>query len=74
MTGNESRGAIGHVPQLDGIRALAILIVMVSHTPLGSVVPGGFGVTLFFFLSGFLITTLLRREAAIAGRVDLPAF
>lgn len=74
MTGNALRGALGHVPQLDGIRALAIVIVMVSHTALGNVVPGGFGVTLFFFLSGFLITTLLRREAATTGRVDLPAF
>jgi peptidoglycan/LPS O-acetylase OafA/YrhL len=63
-----------HVPQLDGIRAIAVLIVIVSHAGLGHVVPGGFGVTIFFFLSGYLITSLLRIEVAKAGRVDFKAF
>jgi peptidoglycan/LPS O-acetylase OafA/YrhL len=51
-----------HLPALDGIRALSIAIVFVSHAGAGHLVPGGFGVTTFFFLSGFLISTLLRRE------------
>lgn len=51
-----------HIPSLDGIRGLAALIVFVSHAGLRALVPGGFGVTVFFFLSGFLITTLLRIE------------
>jgi peptidoglycan/LPS O-acetylase OafA/YrhL len=51
-----------HIPSLDGIRAVAILIVFLSHGGLGSWIPGTFGVTIFFFLSGYLITTLLRLE------------
>lgn len=51
-----------HIPSLDGIRGMAALIVFVSHAGLREIVPGGFGVTVFFFLSGFLITTLLRIE------------
>lgn len=63
-----------YLPQLDGVRAVAILIVFVAHCGYGHVVPGGFGVTVFFFLSGYLITTLLRIERAAAGSVSLGAF
>ena len=35
------------IPSLDGLRALSVLIVMVSHAGLGHVVPGGLGVTVF---------------------------
>jgi len=63
-----------HVPQLDGIRAVAVLIVVISHAGLGWLVPGGFGVTIFFFLSGYLITSLMRSEASASGKVDLGAF
>src|SRR4051812_24967521 len=52
--------AFRHVPQLDGVRAIAVLLVMASHAGLEGKVPGGFGVTIFFFLSGYLITSLLR--------------
>jgi peptidoglycan/LPS O-acetylase OafA/YrhL len=64
----------GHIPGLDGIRALAILGVLVFHyTP--ALLPGGFlGVDVFFVVSGFLITTLLMRELAQRGRIDLPRF
>ena len=63
---------LGHVPALDGIRGLAILLVVAYHF-LG--LPGGFyGVDLFFVLSGFLITTLLLEEHAATGRVSLRAF
>ena len=62
------------IPALDGFRALAIVIVLGSHVGLERVVPGQFGVTLFFFLSGYLITTLLRREAERTGRIDFRAF
>ena len=51
-----------YIPSLDGIRAISILLVFVSHAGFGHIVPGGFGVTVFFFLSGYLITTLLCRE------------
>ena len=62
------------IPSLDGFRALAILLVLVSHCGFGSIVPGGLGVTIFFFLSGYLITTLLRREWSETGTIDLLAF
>lgn len=63
-----------HEPVLDGLRAIAVLMVIVSHAGLGNVVPGGFGVTIFFFLSGYLITSLLRSEAATAQGVSLKQF
>lgn len=62
------------IPALDGFRALAILIVLASHVGLEWIAPGQFGVTLFFFLSGYLITTLLRREIDRTGRIDFSAF
>ena len=63
-----------HVAQLDGVRAIAVLIVMASHTDRHTIVPGGFGVTIFFFLSGYLITSLLRSERCARGTIDLRAF
>jgi peptidoglycan/LPS O-acetylase OafA/YrhL len=63
-----------HIPSLDGIRAVAAFIVFLSHCGLEDVVPGGFGVTIFFFLSGFLITTLLRQEYEKRGDISLKKF
>jgi peptidoglycan/LPS O-acetylase OafA/YrhL len=82
MSGSRSaRGALD-IPSLDGIRALAVGIVFLAHAgllvrlpKLGHVpVPGEFGVTIFFFLSGFLITTLLRMEFARTGSLSLRDF
>jgi len=70
--GNSS--AARHMPSLDGIRAISFLLVFFSHAGLGSLVPGGIGVTIFFFLSGFLITTLMRVEFEKNGFVNLPHF
>lgn len=58
---------LGHQPALDGVRGLAILGVLLahgqSHGALPHLIPGGhLGVTVFFVLSGFLITTLLLEE------------
>jgi peptidoglycan/LPS O-acetylase OafA/YrhL len=66
------RSGVFDVPSLDGIRAFAVLLVFVAHAGLS--LPGGFGVTVFFFLSGYLITTLLRLEAERTGRISLGAF
>lgn len=63
-------------PGLDGLRALSILLVLTSHMhdPVWSFFAGGFGVTIFFGISGFLITTLLLREEDRHGRVSLKNF
>jgi len=63
-----------HIPSLDGLRAVSFLIVFVAHAGLGRVIPGGFGVTVFFFLSGFLITTLMRQEYETHGAVSYRLF
>jgi peptidoglycan/LPS O-acetylase OafA/YrhL len=62
-----------HIPSLDGLRAVSFFIVFISHAGL-PLVPGGFGVTVFFYLSGFLITTLLRIEHQKTGAVNLGHF
>ncbi len=66
--------AANHIPSLDGLRAVSFGIVFVAHSGLDKLVPGGFGVTVFFFLSGFLITTLMRTEFERSGTVSLKAF
>jgi peptidoglycan/LPS O-acetylase OafA/YrhL len=65
-----------YIPGLDGIRAVAFLMVFWKHalpnvTPF---IPATLGVTIFFFLSGYLITTLLRRELDATGTVSLGGF
>jgi len=62
-------------PELDGIRALAILLVLAQHINLpSSTLAGMVGVNLFFVLSGYLITSLLIKEQAGKGRIDLRRF
>jgi peptidoglycan/LPS O-acetylase OafA/YrhL len=69
-----ARGAAAPIPSLDGIRALAVALVFFAHGGLQGIVPGGLGVTIFFVLSGYLITTLMRREHQASGGVRLGAF
>ncbi|OMH24145.1 hypothetical protein BKD30_09650 [Tersicoccus phoenicis] len=62
------------VPGLDGLRALAVVLVMLYHL-LPQWVPGGMiGVDVFFVISGFLITSLLLVEFRSTGRIRLGAF
>jgi peptidoglycan/LPS O-acetylase OafA/YrhL len=63
---------LGYVPALDGVRGVAILLVIAFH--FFGVTGGATGVDVFFVLSGFLITTLLLEERSASGRVDLLAF
>jgi len=66
--------AFAYQPVLDGWRAVSILLVVVSHGGLDMVVPGGLGVTIFFFISGFLITSLLISEFRRDGGISLKNF
>ena len=62
------------LPGLDGLRAIAVLLVIVYHF-WPAVLPGGMiGVDIFFVISGFLITSLLLREGALNGRIALGSF
>jgi peptidoglycan/LPS O-acetylase OafA/YrhL len=61
------------IPSLDGIRALSFLVVFISHDHLEQI-PGLFGVAVFFFLSGYLITTLMRMEVESTGTLSLKNF
>jgi peptidoglycan/LPS O-acetylase OafA/YrhL len=78
----EGHRFLGHVPALDGMRGIAVLLVLASHVVLvfypGSlftVVPGSpLGVDIFFVLSGFLITSLLLNEQRRTNRVSMGGF
>jgi peptidoglycan/LPS O-acetylase OafA/YrhL len=63
-----------YVAELDGIRALAVGLVVSAHYALIPYTPGGFGVTLFFFLSGYLITTLFYSEYGSTRNINIPQF
>ncbi|HEX5466231.1 MAG TPA: acyltransferase, partial [Candidatus Limnocylindrales bacterium] len=68
-------GRLGYRPELDGLRGVAILIVMLGHlNVLGLGAAAKVGVMLFFVLSGYLITSLMVAEQAATGTVDLRAF
>ncbi|MBP2478417.1 peptidoglycan/LPS O-acetylase OafA/YrhL [Crossiella equi] len=61
-------------PALDGVRALAALMVVLFHSQGPEILQGWLGVQVFFVLSGFLITTLLLREYDRDGRISLANF
>ncbi|MFL5561447.1 MAG: acyltransferase family protein [Gemmatimonadaceae bacterium] len=71
------------IPSLDGLRAVSIALVLLDHAsrrsggdggPYGIFAQGGLGVTVFFVISGFLITGLLLRELDATGRIALGRF
>jgi peptidoglycan/LPS O-acetylase OafA/YrhL len=69
----ETTAGMSNIPGLDGVRAISILMVMLSHSGF-HFVPGVLGVTIFFFLSGFLITSLLLDEYGRQGSINIPQF
>jgi peptidoglycan/LPS O-acetylase OafA/YrhL len=71
---DQPRGSSFHIKGLDGIRAVSIALVFFSHLGFQHLSPGMFGVSVFFLLSGFLITTLMIREHAARGRVSIREF
>jgi len=62
------------LPGLDGLRALAVTVVVLYHLTPGALVGGFIGVDIFFVISGFLITGLLLREKSETGSVRLANF
>jgi peptidoglycan/LPS O-acetylase OafA/YrhL len=64
-----------YVPELDGLRAIAVLVVILYHTDPQGAFRGGFiGVDLFFVLSAFLITSILHDEKETTGKIRLAQF
>ena len=65
---------LGHRPQLDGLRGIAIILVLLHHAGIPYVHGGHIGVDIFFVLSGFLITVLLYQEYVLYEGIDLKRF
>src|ERR1051325_9449434 len=65
---------LGYRRNLDGVRGLAILLVLINHSTLLGDGFGFVGVNTFFVLSGFLITCLLTEEYEKSGRISLRDF
>ncbi|GGN62931.1 acyltransferase [Actinoplanes lobatus] len=61
-------------PDIEGLRAVAVTLVVLSHAGAGRFAGGYVGVDVFFVISGFLITTLLLAEQTRAGRISLRRF
>ncbi|HEY5695567.1 MAG TPA: acyltransferase family protein [Candidatus Saccharimonadales bacterium] len=74
MGSQKSKLPRGYLPGLNGLRALAILLVFAFHLWPQIIVGGYIGVDVFFVISGFLITSLLIKEQSEKGRINLKAF
>ena len=65
---------MGYIPSLDGLRALAVLAVILYHAHFSWIRGGFIGVEVFFVVSGFLITSLLLEESEDTGGISLRQF
>ncbi|MBO1267724.1 acyltransferase family protein [Arthrobacter cavernae] len=65
---------VSRFSHIDAVRAFAVMLVVVSHADLGAYVPGGAGVTIFFTISGFIITFVLLRERDREGAFSISRF
>lgn len=69
-----TKGGIQYIPAIDGLRAIAVLAVILYHLGFDWI-PGGFlGVDLFFVISGYVITRLILDSIEISGGLNLGAF
>ena len=73
-TGTAGEPIFAYRPALDGVRALAVIAVLLFHGGVSQLAGGFLGVDAFFVLSGFLITSLLLAEHARHNRIRLAAF
>ena len=65
---------LGHLPALDGVRGLAVIIVLLYHHSITWMTGGELTVSMFFTLSGFLITRLIVAEWDKSGTISLRSF
>ena len=72
--GPPNRGRRGYASGLDGIRALAVIAVILFHAGVPALRGGFVGVDLFFVVSGYLVTALLQREFDRTGRIRFGSF
>ncbi len=68
------RNRLPHFPGLDGLRGVAVIVVLLFHGGFSWAVGGYLGVSTFFTLSGFLITSLVLAERTVTRSVDVPRF
>lgn len=74
MSAHGRARSLGYQPALDGVRAVAVVMVLFFHAGFTWMGGGYLGVSIFFTLSGFLITTLLLVESERTGRVSFANF
>ncbi len=74
MTTQHLMQAAPYRPTVDGLRAVAILGVVAYHAGIPGITGGYVGVDVFFVISGFLITGLLKNEIAASGALSIPKF
>ena len=74
VTAPSRAGGLPYLPALDGLRGLAVAAVLLFHADPGLLPGGHLGVSVFFTLSGFLITSLLLVERSRDGQIRLARF